>query len=127
MIIVLIHWCIKPTDTAVSQFLEWWKDEATISNKTGLVGEFLSAPLPANQFRFRVDDLAPRPENEAYRPFVNVGIWRDRESFYQEVGQYFRDDKPPMEFEAKRRRRTILEPKEWRIGAWYLPETGTCD
>jgi hypothetical protein len=127
MIIVLIHWHIKPTDEAVSQFLEWWKDEATIRNKANLTGEFLSAPLPANQFTFQVDELVPQEDDVAYRPFINVGIWRDWESFYQEVGHNFRDDKPSMEFEAKLRRRTILEPKEWRIGDWCLPETGTCE
>ena len=61
-----------------------------------------------------------------HRSFINVGIWKDWESFYQEVGQNFRDDKPAMDFEAERRSRTIFEPKEWRVGEWRLPEESTC-
>src|SRR5215217_6145522 len=112
MIVAFIYWCIKPTDEAVFQFLEWWKNEATIESKDNLVGEFLSAPLPAHQFPFRVNDLAPQPGDVAYRPFINIGIWKDWESFYQEVGHNFSDDQPLMEFEAATRGRTILEPKE---------------
>lgn len=127
MIIVLIHWCIKPTDEAVSQFLEWWKNEATMRNKTNVAGEFLSSPLPANRLPFRVNDLAPQPGDVAYRPFVNVGIWKDWESFYNELGHNFRDNLPPLEFEAAARWRVVLEPEEWRIGEWHLPVEGTCE
>ena len=127
MIIVLIHWRIKPTDQAVSGFFEWWKNEAPIKDKINLAGEFLSAPIPARQFPFRVDDLTFGHGLLDCRHFVNVGIWKDWDSFYEQVGKHMNDDKPLLSFEADRRTRTILEPQQWRIGQFGLPESGTCE
>lgn len=127
MIIVLIHWRIKPTDEAVAAFYDYWKNKAKIKDKSGLTGEFLSAPLPARQFPFRVDDLALGPGLLDCRHFINVGIWKDWEAFFEQVGQYMNDDKPLQDFEADRRTRTILEPQQWRMGQFDLPEMGTCE
>ena len=127
MIVVLIHWRIKTSNEAVTEFFEWWKSKAVIADKTNLVGEFLSAPLPASRFPFRVDDLSHKGKEVDHRAFVNLGIWRDWESFYEQVGKNFNDNNPPLPFEAARRSRTILEPNEWRIGKSPLPEQGTCD
>lgn len=126
MIIVLIHWRIKPDEATVSHFLHWWKTEAKIKNKSNLVGEFLSVPLPAGNFPFLADDLTQGLGENRYRHFINVGLWKDLESFYTEVGHNFRDNDQPMEFEAEKRKRTILGLEEWRIGAWDLPAKGTC-
>ena len=126
MIIVLIHWRIKPSKGHVSRFQEWWKLEATINNKANLVGESLSAPMPASNFKFAVDDLSRDGEEAEYRHFINVGLWKDWRSFEAEVGHNFNDNNQPMDFEAARRTRTILEPQEWRIGTSDLPSEGTC-
>jgi hypothetical protein len=74
MIIVLIHWRIKPTDEATSAFFDWWKTAAVIKEKTNLVGEFLSMPLPAHEFRFLVNDLSPEQGESPYRAFINVNL-----------------------------------------------------
>lgn len=84
-------------------------------------------PLSAKGFPFLVNDLASKPGDIPHRSFINVGYWKDWESFYQQVGHNFRDDKDPLPFEAEKRSRTILEPTEWRIGGWRLPEEGTCE
>jgi hypothetical protein len=125
MVIVLIHWRIKPTDEAVAAFFQKWKTGLTIDDKTNLVGEFLSEPLPATGFKFQVDDLARRAGEPEHRAFVNVGLWKDWESFEQQVGRYFNDDRPLEPFEATRRTRTILETREWRIGSWKLSSHST--
>lgn len=78
----------------------------------------------AAEFPFAVDDLTPNPRS--FRSFVNVGLWRDWHSFYEQVGQYFRDDGPLEPFEAMKRSRTILNPQAHRLGLWELPE-GTCE
>ena len=75
MIIVLIHWRIKPT--AESDFLTWWKNTAVVKNKENLIGEFLSAPMPAGEFKFAVDDLSPKQDEPLHTAFVNVGLWKD--------------------------------------------------
>jgi len=76
----------------------------------------LSKPLPAGDFAFLVDDLSPTTGEEPHCAFINVGIWKDWQSFYEEVGHNFNDNRAPKPFEAMRRTRTILEAKEWRVG-----------
>jgi hypothetical protein len=127
MIIVLIHWRIKPTDEAVAEFFEYWTTRATIDNKSDLAGEFLSAPLPAARLPFRVDDLALGPGVLDCRHFVNVGLWKNWESFYEQVGRNMNDDRPLQPFEADRRTRTVLESRQIRLGLWSGPESGTCE
>ena len=126
MILVLIHWRIKPTEKAVADFRNWWENVAKIPDTKNLIGEFLSEPLPASNFKFAVNDLSAKDGEPPHTVFINVGMWKDWESFDAQVGHNFRDDKPPMEFEAIRRTRTILEPKAWRRGQWQLPDEGTC-
>src|SRR3989442_338732 len=118
MVIVLIHWRIKPTDEAVAAFFAKWKNGLLIKEKANLIGEFLSQPIPASEFNFAVDDLSPKANEVPHRAFVNVGFWKDWESFFKEVGRHFSDDLAPLGFEAARRTRTILETKEWRVGDW---------
>ena len=127
MIIVLIHWRIKPTEKDVASFRTWWETEAKIPDTSNLIGEFLSEPLPADRFEFAVNDLSARGGDPPHRAFVNVGMWRDWESFHSQVGHNFRDDRDPMPFEVVRRTRTILEPRAWRRGPCPLPESGTCE
>ena len=42
MIIVFIHWKIKPEPEMVKEFLEFWKTAAVVEDRTGLIVEFLS-------------------------------------------------------------------------------------
>jgi hypothetical protein len=126
VIAVLIHWRIKPTPEAEKAFFDFWTKVARIDDKKALVGEFLSAPLPAKDFPFRVDDLFFGHGVLDCRHFVNIGFWKDWQSFYDQVGKNMSDDKPMLEFEADRRTRTVLEPKHWRIGEFSLPREGTC-
>ncbi len=126
MIIVLITWRIKPGQE--EQFRRWWCDQAILADKGGLVGEFLCQPVSANLVPFGVEDLsAAAPELAPSVPFVNVGLWKDSETFEAEVGQYFTDDQPLLSFEAIRRVRTILEPAERRLGEDRIPPLATCE
>lgn len=125
MVIVLIHWRIKPSEEAVNQFFDFWQNNATIKNKSGLIGEFLSKPLPADKVPFKVEDLSHKDGELPYISFVNVGMWKDMGTFHQQIGRYFNDDKPILDFEQYRRTRTILSPEAWRIGNYNLPERGS--
>jgi hypothetical protein len=126
VVIVLIHWRIKPDVASEAAFLEFWRTVARISDKTNLIGEFLSAPVLATNFPFLVDDFSAGHSQGACKHFMNIGLWRDWKSFEQEVGKYFDDAKPMQPFEAQRRTRTVLEPKEWRRGEAALTNTSTC-
>lgn len=127
MIIVLIHWRIKPDAVSETAFLDFWKTVAKVSDKENLIGEFLSAPLSAKDFPFKVDDLSVGHSKDSCTHFVNVAMWKDWESFQHQVGKYFDDAKPMQPFEAERRSRTILDPKEWRRGEAALTNTSTCE
>lgn len=125
MVIVLIKWRIKPSESAVGAFKNWWREHAEIADRCGLVGEFLSEPVPEEQLPYASDDLAPA--SGEFWPFVNVGLWRDEEAFRSQVAQYFKDDEPPQDFEAARRTRTVLLPREWRLGEWNLADLADGD
>jgi len=120
MVIVLIHWRIKSTDEAEAAFLDYWKKSA-ISDPTSFGGEFLSAPCPANTLPFRVDDLTFGHGILDCRHFVNVGLWKNMESFHAQVGSKMKDHLPIESFEADRRTRTVLEVREEHLGKWRIP------
>lgn len=124
MIIVLIHWRIKPS--AADEFLNWWQTVAQIKNKANLIGEYLSAPMPASGFKFSVDDLSASTEEPPHIAFMNVGVWKDWESFFEAVGHNFDDNQSLQPFEAARRTRTILDPIAWRRGDSELSNASTC-
>ena len=122
MIIVLIWWKIRPTLEAEQSFMAWWKDHG-IEDRSSLCGEFLSRPQPIGELNIppdlpieQINDL--EPERSQYRLFVNVGLWRDWDSFVNGPGQYIDDSKEPEPFEAERRSRTVLTPQRWRLGEW---------
>ena len=120
MIIVLIKWKIKNNQQQIDDFLKFWRQEATIQDRKGLVGEFLSEIGSKEKYKYITWEFE-RPKGDTYTIFVNVGIWADPTAFFEQVGKYFDDEKPLQPFEAERRVRTVLEPKCWRIGDAPLP------
>jgi hypothetical protein len=118
MAIVLIEWSIKPDNDSITEFMDWWRDHAIIHDKSGLTGEFLSAPVPKSELSLsvEVDDLGTSEAGASAWKFINVGFWRDHQTFREQVGKYMTDE--PKSFEAGQRRRIVLEPQEWRLGEW---------
>jgi hypothetical protein len=108
--IVLVEWRIKKGQE--NEFLEYWSTRATIENRAGLVGEFLSRVEDQNQFPWMIWDLNP-----GWTTFVNVGFWRNGADFQQQIGRFIDNSRPPLAFEADRRRRVLVAPERWRIGA----------
>lgn len=123
MVIVLIHWKIKPA--CVEDFFEYWRKKAVVQDRSGLIGEFLSEVCDVDKFDWVTwDDLAGR--EGVYRSFVNAGLWRNADDFQCQVAKYFNDDAAPQSFEAERRVRTILYPQCWRVGDARLPIQDSC-
>lgn len=121
MVIVMIKWKIRPGRR--DEFLEFWRKKAVVEDRRGLVGEFLSEVATEASFPYITWNVSScDDERQEYKVFINVGIWADDESFREQVAQYFNDDKPPMEFEAERRVRTVLTPRCWRMGDALLPK-----
>jgi hypothetical protein len=107
MRIVAVEWRIKKGQE--NEFLEYWSTRSTIPDRSGLVAEFLNRVESREQF--------PGVEfNEGWTTFINVGIWRDQADFQQQIGRLIDNSRPPLAFEAERRRRVFMAPERWRIG-----------
>lgn len=120
MVIVLIHWRIKPDQDSIDEFLDFWRTKTVVQDRTGLIGEILSDSLSPRDFSYITWHL----DSESFgnnKSFVNVGTWSDGDKFHEQIGQYFNDDKPMLAFEKYRRRRTVLRPRCWRMGDGKLP------
>ena len=120
MMIALIHWRIKPNDESVEAFLEHWRTNNTIGDRSGLIAEFLSQSLPMAQFPFITWHLDAESLGN-FKSYVTVGIWQDAADFAKQVAGYFNDENPLLPFEQYRRRRVVFKPAEWRIGCASMP------
>ena len=54
---------------------------------------------------------------------MTTGLWREAADFQENFGRFIDDTKPPMDFEAQRRRRILLAPERWRRGGSSLPSS----
>lgn len=122
MIVVLIHWRIRPEPENIEAFLHHWKTNKTIGNRNGLIAEFLSDSLPMSQFPYITWHLDAESLGN-FQFYVTVGLWADADSFHEQIAAYFNDTKPLLPFEKYRRRRVIFNPVGWRIGSQTLPTT----
>jgi hypothetical protein len=52
--------------------------------------------------------------------FLDGPLWRGASDFEEQIGRYIDDTRPPMVFEAARRRRVLIAPEPWRMGGTGL-------
>jgi hypothetical protein len=114
--IILVEWRIKKGRE--NEFLEYWSTRSTVPDRAGLIAEFLNRVESREQFPWIRWDF-----DEGWTTFVTTGFWREAADFQQNFGRFIDDTKPPMEFEAQRRRRVFLAPERWRIGGSSLPSS----
>ncbi len=107
--IVAVEWRIKKGQE--NEFLEYWSTRSTIPDRAGLVAEFLNRVESREQFPWMVWEF-----NEGWTTFINIGIWREGADFQQQIGRFIDNSRPPLAFEADRRRRVFMAPERWRIG-----------
>ena len=119
MIVVLIHWKIKPEQETVEDFFEFWRTEATVDDRSGLICELLNE-TPSPEGHSWITWQPPECEGK-YRSFINIGYWNSSEEFHEQIGKYFETSMGQQPFEAFPRVRTVLNPKCWRIGDASLP------
>ena len=123
MIIVLIHWKIHLHDEARRSFFSHWKDTLTVSERSHLVGEFLSKPLSIDQTSFPCS-LFNVPSHAQYESYFNVGLWQDVGAFKSQViDPFVSASQKPESFEFEYRERMLLSPISWRSGEFALPLT----
>lgn len=121
MFIALIHWRIKPDDDSMKAFLGHWNTRNSISDRSGLIAEFVSDALPMASFPYITWHLDPESLGN-FKSLVTIGLWADAETFGKQVAKYFNDNNPLLPFEKYRRRRVIFSPVGWRIGETKLPD-----
>lgn len=120
MVIVLIKWKVRPQQRDIDAFLTFWNQEAIVQDRRGLIGEFLSEVETTESYPYITWDVGEE-KLDAYKVYVNVGMWADATSFHEQIAQYFNDEKPLKGFEVERRIRTVLLPRCWRMGDALLP------
>lgn len=133
MVIIMVHWLIKKGFENESAFEDMWK-KMTIAPNSGLYREILTRPVEAQDPKFNTFSLT----DTAYTTYVNIGIWKDLESFDAAVGQYIQppERRCPLagpfqdremlavyrhDFEFKIRERIILKTIKDRKGDLEFP------
>lgn len=128
MIIVVIHWRIRPGDVHRNAFLREWAETLTINERDHLVGEYLSRPMTSEEAGFECG-LLGLPRTDQFESFFNIALWDDFESFRREViDPHAGSPKEPRPFEYGYRQRLALKPQLWRAGLSKPPmEDGLAD
>lgn len=85
--IVLVEWRIKKGRE--QEFLDYWSTRATIADRSGLIGEFLSRVEDPEKFPWMQWRLDP-----SWTTFVNVGFWRTSSDFQQQIGRFIDLSRP---------------------------------
>jgi hypothetical protein len=126
VIIVVIHWKIRPDEASIRQFREKWRDMRP-PHLSNFVGEYLSDPLSEDEVGFPCTTFNASASVK-YRSFFNIGIWKDIDAFKTDVIASFvvgAADLQPFEFDH--RERMVLAPFNWRAGEDVLPRTDHLD
>jgi hypothetical protein len=109
--VVIVEWTIRKGREC--DFLVYWSTRATVPDRSGLIGEYLSAVEPKRWIVWGSSENATT--------YYNIGLWRDDAAFEDQIGRHIDLSRPPLEFEAAPRRRVFLAPQRWRGGAVQLP------
>jgi len=134
MIVIMVHWLIKKGIENEQAFEAMWK-QMKIEPNTGLYREVLTQPVTAEDPKFNTFSIT----DNAYTTYINIGVWKDLESFDAAVGRYIQppERRKPLsgpyqdremlavyrhDFEFKIRERVILKKLYDRKGALEFPD-----
>ena len=119
MRIVIVEWKIKKGRE--QEFLDYWAQRSTIPNRDGLIAEFLSGVDSKDKWPW-INWTGPI-DKPGITTYYNIGLWRDGDSFQDQIGKYIDNNRPPLDFEdgTIRRSRVFLAPQRWRAGETSPP------
>jgi hypothetical protein len=134
MVVIMVHWLIKRGVENEQAFKAMWQ-KMTVQPNTGLYREFLTKAEEAEDPKFNTFSLT----DPAYITYINIGFWKDIESFDAAVGKYIAPPelRKPLEgsmkdtemlavyrhkFEFKIRERIILSKVLDRQGGLSFPD-----
>lgn len=118
MRIVAVEWKIKKGRE--QEFIDYWSTRSTIPNRDGLIAEFLSGVDSKDKWPW-INWTGPI-DKPGITTYYNVGLWRDGDSFQDQIGKFVDNNRPPLDFEAEKRTRVFLAPQRWRVGETALPK-----
>jgi hypothetical protein len=131
MVIIMVHWLIKNGYSHEQKFEQIWK-KMTVEPNTGLYREILTTVELDSDPKFNTFSLT----DQAYKTYINIGIWDSLDSFDAAVGKYIQapEKRAPLakpetemqaiylqDFEFKMRERVILRKILDRKGALDFP------
>lgn len=114
MIVILVHWLIRPGFE--EDFEARWR-EMVVDKKSGLYREILTTLEKSNADEGNADDERFHTFSVGdpfYTTYINIGIWKDLNSFDAAIGQYI----PQTKIEDKDGRSfhtTELEQFEFKL------------
>ena len=134
MVVIMVHWLIKRGVENEQAFKAMWQ-KMKVDPNTGLYREFLTKAEEAEDPKFNTFSLT----DPAYITYINIGFWKDVESFDAAVDKYIAPPelRKPLEgplkdtemlaiyrhkFEFKIRERIILSKIQDRQGALAFPD-----
>lgn len=112
---VVVEWKIKAGRE--EEFEKYWAERSTIPNRDGLIAEFLSKVDTKWTW---INWLGPI-NKPGITTYYNVGLWRDGDSFQDQIGKFIDNNRPSLDFEGEKRTRVLLAPQLWRVGETGLP------
>ena len=83
MVVVMVHWLIKRGVENEEAFKALWRKMA-IDPNTGLYRKFLTKAEESEDPKFNTFSIT----DPAYVTYLNIGFWRDIQSFDNAVGKY---------------------------------------
>lgn len=83
MVVVMVHWLIKKGYENEEAFKAMW-ERMKIDPNSGLYREILTKPQEAADDKFNTFSIT----DPAYVTYINIGFWKDLESFDEAVGKY---------------------------------------
>ncbi len=114
MLLVVVGWSI--VKGREEEFLSYWSEKEAISDRAGLIGEFLN--------RVRDDEALPDTtweRDSACSTFLNIGMWRSHAAYQAQIGDKIMGGTKRLPFEHAPRQRLFLGPERWRLGGSLLP------
>jgi hypothetical protein len=87
MIIVIIHWKIRPDEDSIRQFRDSWR-QMEPPERANYVGEYLIDPLSKDKVGFACTTFNVS-SSVKYRSFFNVGIWKDVDAYRTDIIESF--------------------------------------
>jgi len=121
VIVIMVHWLIKKGIENEQAFEETWK-KMTIQPNTGLYREVLTRPVEAEDAKFNTFSIT----DNAYTTYINIGIWKDFQSFDDAVGKYIQPPERRKPLSGPNKDREMLavyrQDFEFKIRERVIPE-----